>query len=68
MKGFSALRVMVVSVLLLAGIVLATYLDTQLRPAPEDTPLVEIKNINDLRAQFNQDAGKTRIILLLSPT
>ena len=68
MKGYSALRVMVVSVLLLAGIVLATYWETQLRPAPEDTPLVEIKHINDLRAQFNQDAGKTRIILLLSPT
>ena len=68
MKRLSSLRVIIVSVLLLAGIVLAIYLDTRLQPAPEETPLVEIKNIKTLRDRFNQDSGKTRLILLLSPT
>ena len=25
-------------------------------------------NINDLRAQFNQDKGKVRVLMVLSPT
>lgn len=31
-------------------------------------PLRELSAIGELRAQFNRDAGKTRLILLLSPT
>ena len=68
MKRSSTARLAVVGVILLAGIILATYLDIRLRPAPEQTPLVEIKNIKALRDQFNEDAGKTRLVLLLSPT
>ena len=58
----------IVGVILLVGVLLASYLDTRLRPAPEETPLIEIKNIKTLQEQFNRDAGKTRLILLLSPT
>jgi hypothetical protein len=38
------------------------------QPAAARKPLTEIKSIETLRAQFNRDAGKTRLILLLSPT
>jgi hypothetical protein len=31
-------------------------------------PLYELSAVEDLQDQFNQDAGKTRLILLLSPT
>ena len=68
MKRILSLRVIIVSVLLLAGMVLAIYLDTQRQPASEDVALVEIKNIKTLRDRFNQDSGNTRLILLLSPT
>jgi hypothetical protein len=47
---------------------LASYLDNRLQPATENTPLAEIRNIKMLRDQFNRDAGKTRLILLMSPT
>lgn len=31
-------------------------------------PLRELSAVGELRAQFNRDAGKMRLILLLSPT
>jgi len=62
------MRVAVVGAILLAGVWLATYLDTRLQPAPAQTSLVEIKNIQTLRAQFNRDPGKARLIILVSPT
>ena len=68
MTRFSSLRVLAIGALLLAGMGMAVYLDIRLQPAPEQTPLVEIKNIKTLREQFDRDAGKTRLILLLSPT
>ena len=44
----------------------------QARPQPPlaATPaaLADIHDINRLRAQFNQDEGQPRLILLLSPT
>ena len=69
MKRFSSLlRVTVIGAILLAGIGLAIYLDNRLQPVAENTPLVEIRNIKMLRDQFNRDAGKTRLILLMAPT
>jgi hypothetical protein len=68
MKRSSTARLAVVGIILVAGILLATYLDIRLRPAPAQTSLVEITNIKVLRDQFAQDAGKTRLVLLLSPT
>jgi hypothetical protein len=37
------------------------------RPAPR-AKLVTLDNLTDLKAAFNTDHGKIRIILLLSPT
>jgi len=68
MKRSLSMRVIAIGAILLAGFWMAIYLDTRLRPAPEQIRLVEIKNIKALRDRFNQDAGKTRLVLLLSPT
>jgi len=35
---------------------------------PGQKPLTDINHIETLRTQFNRDAGKTRLILLVSPT
>ena len=40
-------------------------------PAPLTAPaatLVELRSLGELRTAFNSDRGKTRIILLVSPT
>jgi hypothetical protein len=68
MKRNLSRSVTVAGAILLASILVAIYLDTRLQPAPAQTSLAEIKNIETLRAQFNRDAGKTRLILLISPT
>jgi hypothetical protein len=57
-----------VLVVLLVGIVLAIYLETRPRLAPGQAPLADISNIETLRTQFNQDVGKTRLVILVSPT
>ncbi len=36
-------------------------------PRPR-APLTDLRSVEDLRARFNQDQGKPRLILLLSPT
>ena len=36
--------------------------------AQAKSTLADISSVNDLKARFNADAGKPRIILLLSPT
>ena len=53
---------------LLAGLLLALYFAPQSQLAPATDPLTEIRTIETLRAQFNQDTGKIRLIMLLSPT
>ena len=69
MKSFSSiLRAIAIGAILLAGVGAAIYLEDRLQPATEDTTLVEIRNIKMLRDQFNRDAGKTRLILLMAPT
>ena len=30
--------------------------------------LIDLHDVNDLQARFNQDAGKPRLLLLVSPT
>lgn len=53
---------------ILLGMLLVLYLETRPRIAPGQAPLADIQNINTLRAQFNQDSGKARLILLVGPT
>jgi hypothetical protein len=55
-------------IILLVVILLAIYWETRPRLAPGQAPLTDIQNIETLRTQFNQDIGKTRLILLVSPT
>jgi len=55
-------------IILLATVMLGVYLETQPRLAPGQAPLKDVENIETLRAQFNEDVGKTRLIILVSPT
>lgn len=45
-----------------AAVVIGSY-----RPEP-NLELKNLSNVSELREQFNQDAGKVRVLLLLSPT
>jgi hypothetical protein len=53
---------------LLVGVLLFIYFEPQSQLAPGRDPLTDIQNIETLRAQFNHDKGKTRLIMLLAPT
>lgn len=55
-------------IVLLIGAMLAVYFVFQPRLAPGQEPLTDIQSIETLREQFNRDAGKTRLILIVSPT
>lgn len=59
---------MLALIALLASTLLAVYFVTQPRLVPGQAPLVNIQNIETLREQFNNDMGKTRLILIASPT
>ena len=61
-------RAIVAAVVLLAGIFMVIYLENQPRIVPEQELLTDIQNIEILRTQFTRDAGKTRLIILVSPT
>ena len=63
-------RLIITAVVLLTSIFAVVYFETQSQPrlAPGQKPLTDIKNIDILRTQFNLDAGKTRLIILGSPT
>ena len=60
----SSLAIIILIIAILVGI----YLETRPRIAPGQEPLTNIQNIETLRNQFNQDAGQTRLILLVAPT
>jgi hypothetical protein len=68
MNKFLSKRNIFVIVILLGTIMVGIYLETRSRLAPGQAPLKDIENIETLRAQFNQDIGKTRLIILVSPT
>jgi hypothetical protein len=68
MNKFLSKRNIVVLVVLLATVLLGFYFETRPRIAPGQAPLTDIQDIGTLRAQFNQDIGKTRLIILVSPT
>jgi hypothetical protein len=68
MNRFLSKRNILILTVLLAAIFLAVYFETRPRMAPGQAPLSDLSNIQTLRTQFNQDAGKARLILLVSPT
>jgi xanthine/uracil permease len=68
MNRFFSKRNILILAVLLAGMVLAIYMEAWPRLAPGQAPLTDISNIETLRTQFNQDAGQTRLIILVSPT
>jgi hypothetical protein len=53
---------------LLASAFLAYQWQARPRLAPQQEPLTDIQDVETLRAEFNRDAGRTRLILLVSPT
>jgi hypothetical protein len=61
-------KLILVVLILVVTVLLAVYIETRPRLAPGQKPLTDIQNIETLRAQFNQDVGKTRLIILVSPT
>jgi hypothetical protein len=42
--------------------------DIGAQAAPAAATLHELRDVSDLKARFNDDRGKTRIVLLVSPT
>jgi hypothetical protein len=68
MNRFLSKRNILILTVLLAAIVLAFYFENRPRMAPGQAPLSDILDIETLRTQFNQDAGETRLIILVSPT
>ena len=68
MSRFLSRRSLVVLLVLLGTLLLGVYIQTRPHLAPGQNPLTDIQNIETLRVQFNKDAGKTRLIILVSPT
>ena len=68
MNQFLSKRNLLALAALLISILLVLRFESQPQVAPAQGPLTEIQSIDTLRAQFNRDAGKTRLIMLLSPT
>jgi hypothetical protein len=61
-------RSIFVLAVLLAFLLFVIDFETRPRLVPGQAPLADISNIETLRTQFNQDVGKTRLIILVSPT
>ena len=68
MHKFLSKRNIFVLVILAVALSLGIYIQSRHRIAPGQEPLADIQNIETLRAQFNRDVGKTRLIILVSPT
>jgi hypothetical protein len=68
MNKFLLKRNIFVALIFLAAVLLGVYVQTRPRIAPGQKPLTDIENIETLRARFNNDMGKTRLIILVSPT
>ena len=68
MNKLASKRTVLALIILLIALALGIYLGNGPRIAPGQAPLKDIENIETLRTQFNKDVGKTRLILLVSPT
>ena len=56
---------MIIAAVLLAAV--AAVVIGSFSPEP-NIILTDLNNVSELREQFNRDAGKIRVLLLLSPT
>lgn len=61
-------RSLILLLVFLASLSIAIYVLSRPRPVPGQHPLTDIQSIETLQTQFNRDAGKTRLILIASPT
>ena len=68
MNRFLSKRNIFALIILIVALLLGIYLETRPRLATGQAPLTDIQNIETLRTQFNQDVGKTRLIILVAPT
>ena len=68
MNHFLSKRNLLALTALLIGGLLVIYFGSQSQLVSERKPLTDIRSIETLRTQFNRDAGKTRLIMLMVPT
>ena len=68
MNKFISIRIFITITVLMTALAMDIYFGTRPTLAPGQAPLKDIQNIETLRTQFNSDVGKTRLILLISPT
>jgi hypothetical protein len=68
MNKFLTKRSMIALFVLFVAVLLGVYVQTRPRLATGQKPLADIQSIETLRTQFNKDVGKTRLIILVSPT
>ena len=68
MNRFPSKRSVFLLIVLLAVLLFVIDWKTRPRLVPGQAPLTDISSIETLRTQFNQDVGKTRLIILVSPT
>ena len=68
MNKLASKRCGITLIILVIALSLVVYFETRPRLAPGQAPLADVQNIETLRTAFNRDVGKTRLIVLVSPT
>jgi hypothetical protein len=68
MRQFFSKRNLLALTALLIGGLLVIYFGSQSQLVSGRKQLADIRSVETLRTQFNRDAGKTRLILLMVPT
>lgn len=61
-------RLLIAAAALLAGLVIVFYSEFRPESGQNQQALANIQDIDTLRTQFDLDAGKTRLVILVSPT
>jgi hypothetical protein len=61
-------RGLFILIVILASVLLVIDLMTPPPLTPGQKQLIDVENIETLRTRFNRDAGKTRLVILMSPT
>ena len=47
---------------------IGAFISMAAEPRKEGSALHDLKNVDELKAAFNEDSGKPRLLVLLSPT